>query len=86
MPYFDRFDICQAYYLFAYGYHHGGDTSDWIFNRLHRLRYIPNVFLGCSDQPNMGLSTRNAADIYNNLIMYHSDAGGVEPDIINWEE
>ena len=81
MPYFDRFDICEAYYLFAYGYHHGGDTSDGIFNRLHRLRFKPHCSLACSDIPMMGL-TENGAEIYNQLIVSHPDSHGINPEFL----
>jgi len=84
MPYFDRFDICEAYYLFAYGYHVGGDTSDGIFNKLHRLRFKPHHRIACSDEPMMGL-TENGAEIYNQLIVDHPDAQGIEPEFLEIE-
>ena len=84
MPYFDKFDICEAYYLFASGYHQGGDTTDGIFWRLHRMQFKPGAFLECSDNPMMGL-TENGAEIYNNLIVTHPDAYGIEPEFIEIE-
>ena len=84
--YFDRFDTCEAYYLFAMGYHQGGDTTDRIFNRLHRIRFRPSPMLGCSDQPMFGLGSENAVEIYNNLITLHPDAMGIKPEFIKTEE
>lgn len=50
MPYFDRFDICDAYAAFHTGYHaggyatgrrerHNGSTNSDIHARLHRIGY-----------------------------------------------
>ena len=86
MPYFDRFDICEAYYLFAMGYHQGGDTTDRIFNRLHRMRFKPNPFIGCSDHVRCGLESNNSAEIYNQIIVSHSDASGIAPEFIELVE
>jgi hypothetical protein len=71
--YFDRLDICEAYYLFAMHYNTGGDTSDGIFARLHRMRFNPSPFIGCSDRDRCGL-TRNGWDIYQSLVENHRDA------------
>ena len=73
MPHFDRFDIAEAYYLFATHYHLGGDTTDRIFWRLHAMKFKPGVFVGCSDQKNYGL-TPNGGEIYNDLVSRHPDA------------
>ena len=75
MPYFDRFDICEAYYLFAYEYHFGGDTSDQIFHRLRRMMFKPSPFIGSSGREYLGL-TENGWLIYGQLIGSHSDAKG----------
>lgn len=46
MPYFDRFDICEAYYLFAAEYHEGqGSETYRIFGRLDRLGFRPSPLL-----------------------------------------
>ena len=81
MPYFHRFDICEAYHLFACGYHVGGDTTDNIFGRLYRMHFRPSPFLGSSDDPRMHL-TENGAEIYNQLIESHPDAAGVTPEYL----
>ena len=79
--YFDRFDICEAYYLFAMHYHSGGDTTDRIFWRLRRMEFRPAPSLGCSGHDMMGL-TENGAMIYNDLIANHIDATGIEPEYL----
>jgi len=39
-PYFERFDICEAYYLFASHYHGGQNSTEYrIFGRLDRMRF-----------------------------------------------
>ncbi|KKL06646.1 hypothetical protein LCGC14_2593940 [marine sediment metagenome] len=75
MPYFDRFDIVEAYYLFARHYHSGGDTSDGIFKRIHRLRFKPGLSLCQHDDPSKAL-TENGAEIYAQLEANHPDAKG----------
>ncbi len=43
MPYFDRFDICEAYNLFATYYHGGQWTETYrIFGRLAKLKFKPS--------------------------------------------
>ena len=38
--YFDRFDICEAYYLFAVYYHLGQWSSEYeILGRLHKIGF-----------------------------------------------
>jgi len=40
---FDRYDVCDAYYLYAALYHGGQWTLDYeIFGRLHAIGYKPN--------------------------------------------
>ena len=73
MPYFDRYDISEAYYLFAYHYHQGGDTSDRIFWRLNRMRFEPGLRLQQDDNPKYAL-TENGAEIYAQLVANHPDA------------
>jgi hypothetical protein len=43
---FNRFDICDAYYLFASEWHRGQNSTEYaIFGRLHKLRYRPSPLL-----------------------------------------
>ncbi len=40
---FDRFDVCRAYYWFAYQYHGGQWTEEYaIFGRLDKLGFRPS--------------------------------------------
>lgn len=41
---FDRFDICSAYWLYAYGYH-CGQFSHWysVLGRLHNMGFKPTA-------------------------------------------
>lgn len=42
MPYFDRFDICEAYWLLAAMYHNGkGSALYQVFARLRRIDFNP---------------------------------------------
>lgn len=75
MPYFDRFDICDAYAQFASDYNvsgyttgrrerfHGETNSD-IFVRLHRMNYTPGHFY-----PGYADLSSNAKDIYEALAL-----------------
>ncbi len=76
MPDFNRFDTCEARYLFARHYHSGGDTSDRIFERLHRMRFAPGLHLIEYDDPHKAL-TENGQAIYRELERTHPDARGV---------
>ena len=61
-PYFDRFDICEGYYLYA------RNTDDYqIFARLHRMQFAPGLSLRQSDCPETAL-TENGQAIYYRLI------------------
>jgi hypothetical protein len=43
---FDRFDICEAYYLFAADWHRGQWSPEYaIFGRLHRMGFKPSPML-----------------------------------------
>lgn len=64
--YFDRFDICEAYYLFAMLWHSGGDTEDQIFWRLHRMEFRPSPLLGRRSD-----LTENGQAIFDNLETIH---------------
>ena len=44
--YFDRFDVCEAYYLFACEWHGGAASPEYrIFGRLHDLGFKPSPLL-----------------------------------------
>jgi hypothetical protein len=75
--YFDKFDICEAYYLFARHYHRGGDTSDSIFGRLCRMRFKPGLSLSQHEEPEKAL-TENGVEIYKHLTINHPDARGTK--------
>ena len=65
MPYFNRFDICNAWYMFASLFHEGqGSDSYAIFGRLHRLGYEPG--LSAQSQRPERLS-ENAQEIFAQL-------------------
>lgn len=68
MPYFDRFDVCAAYWTFAYSWHEGqGSETYAIFGRLERLRFRPSVLW--SGRPR-DLSP-NARAVYQGLVDRH---------------
>jgi hypothetical protein len=61
--YFDRFDICEAYWCYASDYHEGQFSKIYeIFGRLHELEFNPSFDL-CYES----LSS-NGQNIYNNLV------------------
>jgi hypothetical protein len=73
--YFDRFDICQAYATFAYGYHVGGyatgrresfigETNSDINVRLHRMHYRESPMFGYRRRD----LTDNGRRIYDRLV------------------
>ncbi len=46
MVYFSRFDICEAYYLYASHYHSGQSSEVYkIFGRLSKIGFKPSVSL-----------------------------------------
>ena len=46
---FDRFDICEAYYVYAYDCHHGQDSKEYrILGRLDRIGFKPRFNLNYS--------------------------------------
>lgn len=70
MPYFDRFDICEAHAVLEWGYHVGGWVRERPSNRrrreatavqLHRLQFKP--------RPNLSADTltENGRAIYQDL-------------------
>ncbi len=59
----DRFDICEAYYMFATLYHSGQYSKTYeIFGRLERMQFKPSVALSVDSL------TDNGRLIYNNLV------------------
>jgi hypothetical protein len=64
---FDRFDICEAWYVFATLYHEGmGSDTYAIFGRLHRMEFkISPAINGPEDL------TENGQAIFNNLVNKH---------------
>lgn len=73
--YFDRFDICEAYYLYMTFWNVGGTTSRWyntsrrhrqaqsISAQLHRMKFKPSSLLW-----HVTDLTENGRAIYNALI------------------
>jgi len=62
--YFDRFDICEAYYVFAMLWHGGQSCSVYlIFGRLNRIGFSPSPLL--RDETSL---TDNGRDIYDSLV------------------
>jgi hypothetical protein len=76
---FNRFDICEAHYLYARHYHSGGDTVARDFERLNRMRYKPGLSLQQHEKPELALTTENAIGIYYELVAAGRDVskGGV---------
>ena len=61
--YFDKFDICEAYYVYASLYHSGQWSKAYaIFGRLERMKFKPSPML--SEE----ILTENALEIFNGLI------------------
>ena len=59
----DRFDICEAYYLYAVNYHRGQYSREYkIFGRLIMMGFKPGIFL------NVAILSPNARAIYDNLV------------------
>jgi hypothetical protein len=68
--YFDRFDICEAWYMFACLYHEGQWSDTYrIFGRLHAIQF--------RERPSISVDTlsENAREIFDNLVANH----GFEP-------
>ena len=63
MAYFDRFDICEAHYLFAADYHGGAASKEYqVFSKLSRIRFRPSPMLS------RDTLTENGRDILARLI------------------
>jgi len=64
MAYFDRFDVCAAYYCYAVEWHGGQWSKEYAMHSvLHRIGYIP----GTMDQRSATLS-ENAKEIFDRLV------------------
>ena len=68
--YFDRFDICEAYFMYMMLWNRGGLTErDWlrvrrsISSQLATMRFKPSPML--SDESDL---TENGREIYENLV------------------
>ncbi len=67
---FNRFDICEAYYMFATLYHGGMGSEEYqIFNRLSKIKFKPSPMLDVESL------SENAREIFDALI----EAKGYEP-------
>ncbi len=63
MTYFDRFDICEAWYMYASLYHGGQWSKEYeIFGRLDRMQFKPSPLLSVDSM------TLNSKLIFENLI------------------
>lgn len=70
MLYFDRGDVCDAYYMFASLYHGGMGSKEYaIFTRLNRVHYKPAPSLSVESL------SENARAIFDGLI----ERAGFEP-------
>ena len=65
--YFDRFDICEAHFMFAMLFHGGmGCPIYWKFAQLERVGYRPSPLLSRPSD-----LTENAREIYRQLVVDH---------------
>ena len=63
--YFDRFDICEAHYLFACLFHEGQGSSSYAkFSQLERMQF--RCAPGISDPKDLG---ENAREIFRQLVV-----------------
>lgn len=66
--YFSRFDICEAYYVFACLYHSGQGSEQYkILARLNRIGFKPSFSLSKLGKYRLGLS-ENGYEIYKGLL------------------
>jgi hypothetical protein len=70
--YFNRFDICEAYYMFGYLYHSGMNSYGFrLLSRLANLGFSPRDSLRSPED-----LEENSREIFNNLVAnqshYHS--------------
>ncbi len=63
MKTFDRFDICEAYYMFATLWHGGQFTKEYaIFGRLHKIGFRAPMSI------DLEKLTENGRAIYDDLV------------------
>ena len=63
MPYFDKFDICEAYWCYASDWHSGQWSKIYeIFGRLDRMGFKPSPMLSTDSLE------ENAREIYDLLV------------------
>lgn len=71
--YFDQFDICDAFYVFATLYHGGQFSEEYrIFGRLEKIGYQP------TDTLNEDTLSDNARVIYDKLVTRHNERYAVQ--------
>jgi hypothetical protein len=64
MPYFNRFDVCEAYYVYALHYHRGQGSKEYaVFGRLANIGFDPSRLL--YGEENL---SENGREIYNRLV------------------
>lgn len=68
--YFDKFDICEAYYCFAESYHGGQWSEEYkIFGRLDAIGFRPSPML-CIEK-----LSENAREIFDALVERENNRG-----------
>ena len=73
--YFDRFDICEAHYVFATLWHGGmGCPIYWKFGQLERMQFRPSPCLNDPRDLN-----ENAREIYRQLVVDHCGIKSTAP-------
>ena len=66
MLYFDRFDVCEAYYAYAVDYHSGQWSRAYaIFGRLDNIHFKPSCSI-C--EKGYEALTENGKEIYDGLV------------------
>lgn len=71
--YFDRYDICEAFYVYAMLNHNGQWSKEYaIFGRLENLGFKPSILL--RDENDLD---ENAREIYENLVNGDSEVRDV---------
>jgi hypothetical protein len=65
---FDRFDICEAWFVYAMEYHEGKHSAIYaVFAQLSRIGFQPSPLLGSYDD-----LEENGQDIYDDLVARHA--------------
>ena len=71
--YFDRFDICEAYFVYAMLYHEGQFSKEYaIFGRLERIGFRASPLLNDENDLN-----ENAREIFERLVNGDSEVRDV---------